>query len=71
MDKQVTSGQFINNTRKVNGAEVQKLQTITVSSVTLIKLLSPIFLKKPVKQYCGRTTPKAYSNFYHAQQAVI
>jgi hypothetical protein len=38
MVKQVTSGQFINNTRKVNGADVEKPQTITVSFVTLIKL---------------------------------
>jgi hypothetical protein len=44
MEKQVTSGQFINNTRKGNGAEAEKPQTITVSFVTLIKL-SPIFLK--------------------------
>jgi hypothetical protein len=70
MDKQVTSGQFIKNTRKVIGAEAEKPQTITVSFVTLIKL-SPIYLKKPVKQYCGRTSPKAYSDFYHAQQAII
>jgi hypothetical protein len=38
MKKQVTSGQFINNTRKVNGAEVEKPHTITVSFVTLIKM---------------------------------
>jgi hypothetical protein len=38
MDKQVTSGQFINNTRKVNGAEGEKSRTITVSFVMLIKL---------------------------------
>jgi hypothetical protein len=44
MDKQVTSGQFINNTRKVNGAEAEKPQTITVSFAALVKL-SPIFIK--------------------------
>jgi hypothetical protein len=38
MDKQVTSGHFINNTRKVNGTEEEQPQTITVSFVTLIKL---------------------------------
>jgi hypothetical protein len=38
MDKQVTSGQFINNTRKVNGAEAEQPQTIAVSFVTLIEL---------------------------------
>jgi hypothetical protein len=38
MENQVTSGQFIDNTRKVNGAEAKKNQTITVSFVTLIKL---------------------------------
>jgi hypothetical protein len=37
MDKQVTSGQFINNTRKVNGTGAEKLQTITVSCLTVIK----------------------------------
>jgi hypothetical protein len=38
MDKQVTSGQFINNMRKVTGAEADKPQTIAVSFVTLIRL---------------------------------
>jgi hypothetical protein len=38
MEKQVTSGEFINNTRKVNGAEAENPRTITVSFVKLIKL---------------------------------
>jgi hypothetical protein len=65
MDKQVTSGQFINNTRKVKGADKQKRQTITVSSDLvhfrdLNKTVSTIFLYQNLKQYCGRTTSKAY-----------
>jgi hypothetical protein len=44
MDKQVTRGQFINNTRKVNGAEAEQPQTITVFC-DVNKTVSPIFLK--------------------------
>jgi hypothetical protein len=63
MDKQVTSGQFIKNAGKVKGVEEQKRQTITVSSnfghfwdlnKTEYNLIAAS------KQYCGRTTSKAY-----------
>jgi hypothetical protein len=53
MDKQVTSGQFVNNTRKVKGVEEQKRQTITVSSnlvqfTDLNKTVSTIVLQQPL-----------------------